>query len=95
METEMFWLAQMRLQCYSKNIFFQQHFWRMLMLSSSFKCDQIYKCQSLWFWSHFVVLLKYNLGVRQTRHNNLFRTLDLKICSWLLDHRAAPVCKAF
>ncbi len=36
------------------------------MLSSSFRCDQIYKYELLWFWSHFVVLLKSDLDVQQT-----------------------------
>ncbi len=35
------------------------------MLSSNFRCDQIFKMRYV-FWSHFVVLLKSDLDVQKT-----------------------------
>jgi hypothetical protein len=47
----------------------QIHLWdwyagQKLMLSSNFRCYQMYKCQR--FWSHFEALLKPNLDAQQT-----------------------------
>ncbi len=49
----------------------QTHLWdwfveQKFMLSSSFRCDQIYKCPRYDFGHNFAVLLKSNLGVNQT-----------------------------
>jgi hypothetical protein len=52
-----------------------------LMLSSSFRCDQIYKYELYDFVSHFVVLLKSDLDLQRTH----FRPLELRHVGQLID----------
>ncbi len=38
----------------------------LLSLNSCFRCDQIYKCQDIWLWSHIVELLMSDVGLTST-----------------------------
>jgi len=58
---------------------------KRLMLSSSFRCDQIYKNEI--FGSHFVGILKSGLNVQQTRLRALvprkpFQRLRVRIAAY-------------